>query len=448
MHYNDYNRSPEEWGQPAAPYPPVQPPQEKKKRVWPKVLAFCLACALIGGGAGAGGALLASRLQPGGTVTLYQGQRSPEAVNVTQVTGEPLTADQIYERCVGSVVGITTQITTNFYGQQVSQAASGSGFVISQDGYILTNHHVIENATTIQVSFYDGSTYDAKLVGSEPENDVAVLKIKATGLTPVVLANSDNIKVGEGVVAIGNPLGELTFTMTDGILSARDRTVTITGGQVLENMMQTNAAINSGNSGGPLFDMYGQVIGITTAKPSSTASSNTSVEGLGFAIPINDIMGMVQDIIKNGYVTGKPYLGIKVSTVPESVAEQYGVSPGARVEIVYPGFCAANAGLQVGDIITAVDGEEITSHAQLIELKNDNYKAGDTMNLTVSRNGEKLTVSIVLDEDNPELQERLEKLEEQQEQKEQQEQQQQENSGSDPFDFFWPFGNATPWYYN
>lgn len=448
MHYNDYNRSPEEWGQPAVPYPPVQQHPVKKKKVWPKVLALCLACALIGGGAGVGGALLASRFQSGGSVTLLQGQRAPEAVNVTQVTGEKLTADQIYDRCVGSVVGITTQITTNFYGQQVSQAASGSGFVISMDGYILTNHHVIENATTIQVSFYDGSTYDAKLVGSEPENDVAVLKINATGLTPVVLANSDEIKVGEGVVAIGNPLGELTFTMTDGILSARDRTVTITGGQVLENMMQTNAAINSGNSGGPLFDMYGHVIGITTAKPSSSASSNTSVEGLGFAIPINDVMGMVQDIIKNGYVTGKPYLGIKVSTVPESVAEQYGVSPGARVEVVYPGFCAANAGLQVGDIITAVDGEEITSHAELIELKNDNYKAGDTMNLTVSRNGEKLTISIVLDEDNPDLQERLEKLEDQMEQQEQQDQRQENSGGNDDFDFFWPFGNATPWYYN
>ena len=342
---------------------------------------------------------------------------------------------------MGSTVGITTEITTtNVWGQPVSQAAAGSGFVITSDGYILTNYHVIEDADSIQVAFVDGTTYDATLVGGESENDIAVLKINATGLTPVIIGDSDNVKVGEQVVAIGNPLGELTFSMTSGIVSAKDRSITMENGNVM-NMIQTDTAINNGNSGGPLFDMYGQVIGITSAKLSGSSSSEATIEGLGFAIPINDIKDMVTDIMENGYVTGKPYMGITVSTVPESISERYGMSQGALVESVDGSSCAAKAGLEKGDIITGIDGKTVISSAELVEAKK-NYKAGDTVTLDVERNGEKLTLTLTFDEDTPE---RRAAQEEAQAQQEQQNEEQSNNSGSGSY--FWPFGDLSPWFY-
>ena len=286
----------------------------------------------------------------------------------------------------------------------------------------------------------DGTTYDAVLVGGEEENDIAVLKIDTTGLTPVIIGDSDNIKVGEQVVAIGNPLGELTYSMTQGIISAKDRSITMQNGEVM-NMLQTDTAINSGNSGGPLFDMYGQVIGITSAKlSSSSSSSEATIEGLGFAIPINDIKDMVQDIIAHGYVTGKAYMGITVTTVPESDAQRYGMSQGALVKSVDESSCAAKAGLQKGDIITAIDGTTVLSSAELVEAKKE-YKAGDTVTLEVDRSGEKLTLTLTFDEDTPE---RRAAQEAAQEEEAQQEQQQSQQGSSD---FFWPFGGLSPWFY-
>ena len=449
MYYNDFNRPQEGWDQPieTTGHPidePVQSPQKKKHR-GAKLVALCLVFALVGGVVGGGSALmLTGGVSGGGTATLYEGVRLPTAVNVSQVDGRTkLTADQIYEQYVGSTVGINTEIvTTNYWGQPVSQAAAGSGFVITTDGYILTNYHVIKDANTIKVAFVDGTTYDAKLVGGEEENDIAVLKIEATGLKPVVLGNSDDIKVGEGVVAIGNPLGELTFSMTQGIVSAKDRSITMSSGEVM-NMIQTDTAINNGNSGGPLFDMYGQVIGITSAKlsNSNSSSSEATIEGLGFAIPMNDIMDMVKDIISNGYVTGKPYMGITVTTVPQTDAERYGMSQGALVKSVDQNSCAAKAGLQTGDIITAIDGKTVVSSAELIEAKKD-YKAGDTVTLEVERSRQKTTLTLTFDEDTPERREAQEKAIEEQEK--QQQTQQQPQSGSD---FFWPFGNLSPWFY-
>ena len=323
----------------------------------------------------------------------------------------------------------------------MSQAAAGSGFVITDDGYILTNYHVIEDADSIQVSFIDGSTYDATLVGGESENDIAVLKIDAAGLTPVIIGDSDNVKVGEQVVAIGNPLGELTYSMTSGIISAKDRSITMENGEVM-NMIQTDTAINSGNSGGPLFDMYGQVIGITSAKLSGSSSSSATIEGLGFAIPINDVKGMVEDIMENGYVTGKPYMGITVSTVPESISERYGMSQGALVESVDESSCAAKAGLEKGDIITAMDGQTVISSAELVEAKKA-YRAGDTVTLEVERSGEKLELTLTFDEDTPERRAAQEAAQEELEQQ-QQEEQQDSNLGNN---FFWPFGDLSPWFY-
>lgn len=446
MYYSDFNRPQEPWENPIETTGhPVDEPQRPKKRKHHgvKIAALCLVFALVGGLAGGAGVLAVTGNMGGGSTTIYEGVRLPTAVNVAQVDGRTkLTADQIYEEFVGSTVGITTEIvTTNYFGQPVSSAAAGSGFVITTDGYILTNYHVIKEANSIKVAFVDGTSYDAKLVGGEEENDIAVLKINATGLTPVILGNSDNLKVGEEVVAIGNPLGELTFSMTKGIVSAKDRSITMSNGDVM-NMIQTDTAINNGNSGGPLFDMYGQVVGITSAKLSNSggSSSEATIEGLGFAIPINDIGEMVQDIIAHGYVTGKPYMGITVTTVPESVAKEYGISQGALVKSVDESSCAAKAGLKNGDIITAIDGKTVISSAELIEAKKA-FKANDTVTLDVDRDGQKLTLTLTFDEDTPERREAQDKV--QQEQEEQEKQNQQSNSS----DFFWPFGSLNPWFY-
>ena len=446
--YNNENRPQDPWSDPIETtgrpvHEEPEPPKPRKKKGG-KLVALCLVCAIVGGIAGGAGVAAATGSFSKDQSTIYEGTRPTTVVDVSNVTGkEPLTAPEIYATYVGSTVGITTEIvTTNGWGQPVSQAAAGSGFVITEDGYILTNYHVIEDADSIQVSFVDGTTYDATLVGGESENDIAVLKIDATGLTPVIIGDSDNVKVGEQVVAIGNPLGELTFSMTSGIVSAKDRSITMENGEVM-NMIQTDTAINSGNSGGPLFDMYGQVIGITSAKLSGSSSSSATIEGLGFAIPINDIKDMVTDIMENGYVTGKPYMGITVSTVPESISQRYGMSQGALVESVDESSCAAKAGLEKGDIITAMDGKTVISSAELVEAKK-NYKAGDTVTLEVERNGEKLELTLTFDEDTPE---RRAAQEEAQAEQEQEEQQSEQSSGSSSGSYFWPFGDLSPWFY-
>ena len=446
MYYSNENRGHESWENPieTTGRPVDDPPiKQRKKGGGARVAALCLVCALVGGVIGGGGVAVATGMLNGDSTTIYEGTRTPTTVSVANVTGnELLTAPEIYAAYVGSTVGITTEIvTTNGWGQPVSAAAAGSGFVITEDGYILTKYHVIEDANSIKVTFVDGTSYDATLVGGEEENDIAVLKINANGLTPVIIGNSDNVQVGEQVVAIGNPLGELTYSMTQGIISAKDRSITMENGEVM-NMLQTDTAINSGNSGGPLFDMYGQVIGITSAKLSGSSSSSATIEGLGFAIPINDIKDMVTDIMENGYVTGKPYLGITVSTVPESVSERYGMSQGALVESVDPTSCAAKAGLQKGDIITALNGTTVISSAELVEEKKQ-YQAGDTVSIDIERDGEKQTLSLTFDEDTPQRRAAQEEVLEQQEQ----ENQQQEQSGSGGYDFFWPFGDLSPWFY-
>lgn len=405
MYYSDYNR-PENGLTPVEfQFQPAEPPQppKKKSRTGLKVTALLLCCALIGGGAGVGGALLTRQAveRTADSTTLYQGERVPTVVNLSQINaGQKLTAAEVYAANVNSVVGITTQITTNVWGQQVAQAASGSGFVISADGYILTNYHVIEDATSVTVQFKNGDKYPAVIVGGEEDNDVAVLKIDATGLTPVVMGNSVDLVVGEDVVAIGNPLGEMTFSETRGIVSALDKPLTMSDGTVL-NVLQTDCAINSGNSGGPLFNMYGQVIGITNAKYSRSSGSNeASIEGICFAIPIDDVKDMIQDIITHGYVTGKPYVGVTLQTVNAQAAARYGRAGGAYVQSVVPGAAADKAGLQAGDIITAVDGEPVDGSAAFIAIK-DKHKAGDTVTLTIDREAKKTTLTLTFDERTP-----------------------------------------------
>ena len=236
-----------------------------------------------------------------GTAVQVAAPRETTELNLVTVdSGKLMTASQVYKANVNSTVGITTEITTNWWGYQSTSAAAGSGFILTEDGYILTNEHVIEEANSITVAMYDGTKYPATLIGYDVSNDIAVLKIDAKGLTPVTLGNSDALEVGDEVIAIGNPLGELTFSLTKGIVSALNRAVTLSS-NVTMNLIQTDAAINSGNSGGALFNMYGEVVGITNAKYSSS-SSGASVDNIGFAIPISSVKTIITEIISGGSI--------------------------------------------------------------------------------------------------------------------------------------------------
>ncbi len=263
---------------------PVEPGKgPKKKKTGLRIAALLLACVVLGGGAGVGGAALYAQMNQPETV-VYEGERPQVQTVVNNNNGEPMTAEQLYAANLASCVGITVNTTVNIFGQTTTSAASGSGFVLTQDGYIVTNYHVIEDAAedssvTIEVSFANGDKYTAKLVGGEQDNDVAIIKIDATGLQPVTLGDSDQLVVGETVYAIGNPLGELTYSLTDGIVSALDRLITTSStdsnGNTVSttlNVLQTNCAINPGNSGGPLFDSYGNVVGIVSAKYTQSSS--------------------------------------------------------------------------------------------------------------------------------------------------------------------------------
>ena len=439
MYYSDYNRPPED-REPIIETDQFhvhdeEPPKPKKKGGFGKIIAVGLCCAIIGGAVGGGGVWAASRL--GNTATIYEGSR-PSAVSLANVDGKTvLSAEEVYASNLESVVGVNGNVTTNVWGQTVKNAVSGSGFVISSNdtsSYILTNYHVIDGVTDITVFFSDGKSYDATLVGGEEENDIAVLKIEQGGLRPVVLGDSDAINVGENVYAIGNPLGELTFTFTGGYVSSKDRAVTMSDGTVI-NMVQTDTAINSGNSGGPLFDKYGQVVGIVSAKLSSSGSSSkASVEGLGFAIPINDVKDMVTSIMENGYVTGKPNVGVLINAVDESV-QRYGVPAGVEIMAILDGSCAQKAGLQEGDIITAVGDTQVTSETQLQSAVKE-YKAGDTVAFTIYRDGNTSTVNVTLDEDNQERQDAMDQLSE--EYTQQQSQSQSQQGGNYYYNF--PFG--------
>ena len=440
MYYSDYNRPPEDRD------PVIEtnqfhvydavPPKKKKKGGFGKFIAVGLCCAIIGGAVGGGGVWAVSRFGSNST-TIYEGTR-PTAVSLANVDGKTvLSAEEVYASNLESVVGVNGNVTTNVWGQTVKNAVSGSGFVISSNdttSYILTNYHVINGVSDITVFFSDGKSYDATLVGGEEENDIAVLKIDQGNLRPVVLGDSDAINVGEDVYAIGNPLGELTFTFTGGYVSAKDRSVTMSDGTVM-NMIQTDTAINSGNSGGPLFDKYGQVVGIVSAKLSSSSSSEASVEGLGFAIPINDVKDMVTSIMENGYVTGKPNVGVLINAVDESV-QRYGVPAGVEIMAILDGSCAQKAGLQVGDIITAVGDTQVSTETQLQSAVKD-YKAGASVTFTIYRDGNTSTVNVTLDEDNQERQEAMNQLSE--EYNSQQQQSQPQQGGNYYYNF--PFGN-------
>ena len=414
-----------------------------------KVIALLLCCALIGGAAGVGGAAIMNggrsapaALPSGGTheSVIYQGDRESTVLSVSEIdTSRLMTAAEVYAANVNSTVGITTSITTNYFGYQSTAAASGSGFIITSDGYIVTNYHVIENSNSITVTMYDGTSFSAAVVGYDESNDLAVLKVDATGLTPVILGDSDNLNVGDSVLAIGNPLGELTFSLTAGAVSALNREVTLSSNLTM-NLIQTDCAINSGNSGGALFNMYGEVIGITNAKYSSSGSSTeASIDNIGFAIPINSVRSLVEQIIEKGYLT-KPYIGVTISTVTEEI-QNYGLPAGASVQSVTEGAPADQAGLQVSDIITAANGEEITSSQDLVNIVSA-CEPGDKLELTVYRSGETITVTVTVGETVKSALNNNQQQQQQQEQQQQQQEQQQEEENGNGFSFPFGFGNG------
>ena len=409
---SDYETEPE-FHREAIPEPPrpvhipaylvSDPVKKKKKKGTARFLIIALCFSLLGITLGAVGAILvnhyANQEEPEADQTqqltvMVEGIREMVEIETIQIdTSKELTAAEVYAVNVNSTVGITTSVTTNIWGFQTTSAASGSGFIISTDGYILTNYHVIDDADSITVSLFDGTTYDAVLIGYDESNDIAVLKVDADNLPPVILGDSDNLNVGDQVLAIGNPLGELTFSLTSGLVSAMDREVTLSS-SVSMNLIQTDCAINSGNSGGALFNMYGEVIGITNAKYSSSSSSEASIDNIGFAIPVNSIRSIVESIIEKGYIAS-PYIGISVLDVSEEM-QMYGIPAGVAIQAVTEGSPSAAADLQTGDVITAVNGAAMDS-STLVDFVGSS-SIGDQITLDLYRQGETITVTVTVGE--------------------------------------------------
>ena len=377
--------------------PEVQHPEDAtvyKAKGWTagKVIALTLVCSLLASMLGAAGVIFYNQHGKAGnkTTTIYEGNREPINLEHIQVdTSKLLTPAQVYAANVQATVGIQTSITTNYWGYQTTAAAAGSGFVLTPDGFVATNYHVVDNANSIKVTMYDGTAYPAFLVGFDEEHDFAVLKIDAEGLQTVVLGDSSNLHVGDEVMTIGNPLGELTFSLTVGAVSALDRQITFSDG-VTNDVFQTDCAINAGNSGGPMFNSYGEVIGVATGR-----YNGSGVDNICFAIPINIVMPVIEDLIEKGYTT-KPYLGVTVTDVNPQMLKA-GIPMGAAVYSVDENGGAVVAGIRPNDIITAVDDTVVEGRADLADALAA-CQVGQTVTLTVYRNGQTFITNAVLGE--------------------------------------------------
>ena len=385
----------------------AQPPKKKKKfngkRVARSAVALLLAAAMgfaggfVGAKFGGSGKVVIQQVAPSSTADSASG--SDSSITAASSSGSSLTTEQVADLVSPSVVVITTEQVVysqwSWYGQNQVESGAGSGVIISSDGYILTCAHVVDGASNITVTIND-KDYTATLVGEDTTSDIAVIKIDADGLTPATVGNSDSLKVGQNVMAVGNPLGELGGTVTGGMISALNRSVTIQGSSSVNTMslIQMDASVSPGNSGGGLFNMNGELVGIVNAK-----SSSSDAEGLGFAIPINDAIKVAQELLENGYVTGRPYLGITYLAVTDAqTASQLGVNAyGVYVVEVVKGGPAEKAGLQAGDRIVSVDGTEIASKDDLGTLM-QKHAAGDTLSITIARDGQMQTVNVTLGE--------------------------------------------------
>ena len=382
-----------------APAAPKKPKKNAGKAV-KSIVALVLAAAM-----GFMGGFVGARFGGNNKVIIQQVERSDSSSADSESAAEGttvssgMTTAQVAKTVSPSVVVITTEQVVysqwSWYGQSQVESGAGSGVIISSDGYILTCAHVVSGASNITVSIGD-KDYPATLVGEDTTSDIAVVKVDATGLTPATVGNSDNLKVGESVMAVGNPLGELGGTVTSGIVSALNRSVSIQGSSSVNTMslIQMDASVSPGNSGGGLFNMNGELVGIVNAK-----SSDSDAEGLGFAIPVNDAVKVAQELLENGYVTGRPYLGISYYAVTDAqTAAQLGVNAyGVYIVEVVKGGPADKAGLQAGDRIVSVDGSEVATQSDLGTLMQD-HKAGDTIEITVARGGQMQTVTVTLGE--------------------------------------------------
>ena len=299
---------------------------------------------------------------------------------------EELTLRELYERCIPSVVDITAMVPDG------SGYFWGTGIILTEDGYIVTNTHILDGTDSVTVTLWDDRELEAKLVGADNVSDLAVLKVEAEGLTPAEFCGTA-VSVGDAVAALGNPLGEeLRGTLTDGIISAINRDVSYNSHSM--TLLQTNAAINEGNSGGPLLNMYGQVVGITNMKMMGT-SAYSAIEGIGFAIPTSTIQEVVNQLLRNGRVTGRAAIGVTIGPIPEDAAAAYSLPDGLYVVSVAEGSDAAAKGLAEGDVITAIDGQGVTTTAQVGEII-AGLEVGDTITMTVYRNGETFDVEVAL----------------------------------------------------
>ena len=386
-----------------------RPAKEKKHplkplgKLWPKALALVLAAACLFGGIAIGSRGAGNRQRQLEALEaelralearLDKLDRSAPTAYTPLPAGEVLTPAQVYARNVASVVGITCDSTAVIGGQSIQTTVTGSGFLLSEDGYVVTNYHVVAEAATITVVTQDAETHEAALVGRDTTADMALLKVEGEHFQPVTLGSSTELAIGDMVVAIGNPLSALEATQTVGYISGKNREVSTDNNVV--NMLQTDAAINSGNSGGPLFNMRGEVVGITTAKYSGTSASGASIEGLSFAIPIDDLKKSMEDLMTQGYIRSA-YLGIRGMDVEAAAVDTYGLPKGAYVESVEPEGAAAAAGVQPKDIITALGDHPVDSFNALARALRA-FQAGDRTQITVYRGGQTLVLDITLSE--------------------------------------------------
>ena len=388
--------------QPAAP----EPPKKKKHHVNGGKVARSAVALVLAAVMGFAGGYVGSQMN-GSKVVIQQvapsgsssSSGSDSSITSASASGSSLTTEQVADLVSPSVVVITTEQVVysqwSWYGQSQVESGAGSGVIISSDGYILTCDHVVSGASNITVTIGD-KDYTATVVGEDSTSDIAVIKVDADGLTPAIVGDSDKLAVGDNVLAVGNPLGELGGTVTSGIVSALNRSVSIQSSSSVNTMslIQMDASVSPGNSGGGLFNMNGELVGIVNAK-----SSDSDAEGLGFAIPVNDAVKVAQELLENGYVTGRPYLGISYYAVTDAqTAAQLGVNAyGVYIVEVVKGGPADKAGLQAGDRIVSVDGSEVATQSDLGTLM-QNHKAGDAIQITVARGGQMQTVTVTLGE--------------------------------------------------
>ena len=387
-----------------APAAPKKPEKSKKNagKAVKGIVALVLAAAM-----GFMGGFVGARFGGNNKVIIQQVERSDSSSADSESAAEGttvssgMTTAQVAKTVSPSVVVITTEQVVysqwSWYGQSQVESGAGSGVIISSDGYILTCDHVVSGASNITVTIGD-KDYPATVVGEDSTSDIAVIKIDADGLTPAIVGDSDKLAVGDNVLAVGNPLGELGGTVTSGIVSALNRSVSIQSSSSVNTMslIQMDASVSPGNSGSGLFNMNGELIGIVNAK-----SSSSDAEGLGFAIPINDAIKVAQDLLENGYVTGRPYMGITYLAVTDAqTAAQLGVNAyGIYVVDVVSGGPADKAGLKAGDRIVSIDNTEVAQKTDLGTLMQE-HSAGDTLSITVARDGQMQTVSLTLGEKN------------------------------------------------